>query len=1769
MNTNNKSDWESSETIGPFEKLNNNQILVSTFFGTIIFDDDIRNFVPAMNVLRVYLDESDMKAMNDLIFSKPNNEIKPLGTVLSSLFFDEIYDELIFELPMRIYSLFPDDFDFFNEGAWFVLMNEWKQQIPPVMSLLTCGDVEANPGPIHSRPIFPRDNDPRGIRLEKVLEKREAKIRTLVRRLARLSKVANPRAQGVFTDIQQLARTATTTLEPSRVDKLTNDISRICSFIENNLPIIQANLQTTGLTIADNLVSIKDDMIKIIIFLILFKIFMTSDKYRCAIALVLLFICQHYGLHSQIISLVKELIDKVRAPKAQSIAEDVVFHPIFQLCGKILFAVLAFIAIKQIPGKQDWDSYIMRLDRLPKAYDGANKIIDFTTEYWNLAQESVKMMILGKTREELRAANGIYNEIDQWASEVRKYLELEQRNKIDLDIETANKVEKLWQRGMEFKADKLLSREADRLVSATLIPARSLYEYVEQSPIKGGGPKMKPVCVWLCGESGIGKTEMIYPLCIDVLRAMGLSTETDYQHQVYARQVETEFWDGYKGQKIIIYDDAFQKKDDRVNGNPELFEVIRSCNTFPQHLHMAALHDKNTFSSAELMLYTTNEMNVDIASLTYPAAFNNRMYENAYVVSLKERYRKKVVSKDGRETFTLDLDKIDPFQPIDLDIYLFQKKNENGENVGAPLTYEEFSKLIADQWRRKKMMSRDKLEFLNQYAQRPLAQTGFRDNDEFFSDAASFTSEYGFTPRYNPFQPAEYNFEDEIAHNYAEGLTLADLEYEYSADEHKYNAYHEWRKSLPKASIWDKYIERFDVAYSSFKTYFTELKVEAIRIIKEHPFMTMLGVVGTFLAIFSMYKGIMSIFKSEKDSPHDEEEVNSSPDEDDTTINDDPEIISESNAFTIKQIISEVTSSGDIKTQNLTKPKVEISASGDVKTQRINRPTVEIAASGDVRTLKAAKPRIESENDAHYLADFINGRRPTAQGCSDPQALMLVTDILYKNTYKMLFKMGDKFSYIGNVTFIKGWVAAMPYHFLETLSLKNIFDATLCLTQDGIHDLIQFPVSHLMTKTDGGFKMTKNAVRLEHTRGDAQDCVIFCLHKQMCQPHRNILPHIVKQEDLSSLSGCMRGTMSTFHRHNGQLSRMYHTFSEITPVDSSIEIDLDPEQKHHYTQRSYYTYRVSTVEGDCGSFIGLFSKRMVRKLIGMHIAGDATGIAYACPLTFERIDKAISQLEKHVGPVAQMEYCIDALVDSSLNPDLPPGGFIPIGRALLKNGQATKSALMKSRIYGKLRKATMAPAILRATMIDGELVDPLQNGLKKCGIIPALLDNENINACTNDISSILRTNFAKIDVSLYRRVLSYQEAVQGANDDYMTAVNRTTSPGYPYSHQRLGKPGKTRWLGSDEDFDFTSKDSLQMQKDVQDLIDDCRLGLIRGVYCADTLKDEKRDLEKVRVGKTRVFSACPAHFVLAFRQYFLGFSAWCMHNKIDNEIAVGTNQYSLDWNKIALKLKTKGTPVIAGDFSNFDGSLNAQILWAILDIINDWYDDGDEARKIRMGLWAHVVHSTHIFDDNVYMWTHSQPSGNPFTVIINSIYNSTVMRLAWQIIMKPHGLSGMNHFNTYVSMISYGDDNVLNISKKVIDYFNQETIAEALASIAHTYTDETKSGEVVKYRSLNDINFLKRSFVYSEELQRYIAPIEERVIYEMLNWTRNTIDPDEILMMNIGTAAREMALHGRSKFDNFALEIRHVEEYLRVVPRLLTYAEYLTDFKDNSDTFFD
>lgn len=1616
-----------------------------------------------------------------------------------------------------------------------------NQDIDESFLLLLSGDVESNPGPIQSRPLQYRYNDPRVVKLEKALTRRDDKVKTLIRELRRQIK-ANIYSQGLFEKLGD--RLKDSIQDGIGAEEMNRNLSRLADFLENTLPGLQANIQATILDTTDKYVSLKEDIMKVLLVVLLVRLLMVWKKYRAALCVILVFVFKFYGFDQQLIDMIMSLKAKIFTHSAfEDTVEDVVYHPWFHTCGKIIFAVMAFLTIKKIPGKQDWDTYIARLDRIPKSIEGGKKIIDYCSEYFNLANDQIKMMVLGKSKEELQRANGLYGEIHAWAQEVRQYLELDQRDKIDLDTDTANKVEQLWIRGLKFKSEPLLSREMSQLVSTTLLPAKQLYEYVSCSPVKGGGPRMRPICLWLVGESGVGKTEMVYPLCIDVLREMGLMKKDDFHHQVYGRQVETEFWDGYKGQKIVIYDDAFQKKDDKTAANPEIFEVIRSCNTFPQHLHMAALHDKNTFSAAEVLLYTTNDHNVKLESITFPDAFFNRMGDMAYKVMPKKEYALRTEKQNSGNTYLkLDKTKLNPDVAIDLSIYEFQKIIRDDRcdagwvDSGVPLTYEEFSKMVCSTWRSEKDKSLNKLKWLENYAIR-----------------AQVESEYG---------DCEYDdtwFVNDISRRILVE-TIEDIESDYATDDVLFGAYHVFKTRRAPLSKWQKYKDRMDIQLGKIKIYLATKYDEIKKVLSDHPILSAIGIVGVALSALVVYNWFTSSF----DKP-----------------------------------LEEVAVSGDARTVRLPRKLVEVGVSGDIKTQKQVKPVVEsdhttscdenvrteVGFSGDVKTNRSPLKRVEVEfEELQEIAQ--------TQGCSDEAAQQLVVDVFQKNTYRMSYFRGDKRFQLGNCTFVRGWSFIMPYHFIQALFARKLPPNTIIsFSQQMSEDLMQVPLSHFFSANVDDFSLTDNCVRIPFKNGEYRDCVMVNLHSRMCTPHRDLVRHFVLASDQGKLKGSFSGAMATFHVNNTGLYRVYNWLNAVRPCDKKIEI-FHPEDgfdypEESYTQRDCYEYNAPTRTGDCGSLVGLYNKYLERKIIGMHIAGnDAEEHGYACPLTQDCLELAFAALvdknKKNIS--SQFYYEMPTMVDPLSEISVPEGKFCALGKSSIRVGQATNSSIIRSRIYGKLSVPTMKPALLRPAIINGKMHNPLLFGLKKCGVDTAVLNDDEVLSASQDVCRVMLNQYnGNLDKSKYQRILTYEEAVRGTQDDeFMCAINRTTSPGFPYAQMKKNAPGKQQWMGVGEDFDFTSAFALSLKKDVEQLLEDCASGKITNVIFIDTLKDERREIAKVDSGKTRVFSAGPQHFVIAFRQYFLPFAAWLMHNRIDNEIAVGTNVYSTDWERIAKRLKMKGGHVIAGDFGNFDGSLVAQILWAIFwEIFVVWLKqftdietvEGERTLRTCLGLWSHLVHSVHIYDDNVYMWTHSQPSGNPFTVIINCLYNSIIMRLSWIRVMERYQpkLRSMKWFKEYVSLITYGDDNVLNIDAKVIKWFNQVNISEVMTEMRHEYTDEAKTGEIVKTRKLEDIYFLKRKFRFSSELQRHVAPLKLDVIYEMLNWSRRAVDPDEILMSNIETAFREVVYHGKEEYDKLrsAVLALKVPQELPENPQILTYDQYLHDIEYLADPLYD
>jgi hypothetical protein len=813
----------------------------------------------------------------------------------------------------------------------------------------------------------------------------------------------------------------------------------------------------------------------------------------------------------------------------------------------------------------------------------------------------------------------------------------------------------------------------------------------------------------------------------------------------------------------------------------------------------------------------------------------------------------------------------------------------------------------------------------------------------------------------------------------------------------------------------------------------------------------------------------------------------------------------------------ELNSSGDAKTKKKETLNVELNPSGDAKTKKKESLNVELASSGDQLTKKKSALRVEIDDDGDDDFNPVTDEQTAkAQLQTDPNAFQLSRRII-NNTYNLELEIDGKWQTRMKMCFIVGRTAITAAHlrpYIERATKVRIWSQTC---RDG-HIM---PIESLKT------------VVVKDVSGADKDQLLIEFPRAI-HDHSTILNSVATSAELT-----------TFRRTHACLITPYDD-TVITRYGAVLAKDdqrtyVDSDKQYKIRDRYEYT-GFETKDGDCGSILMAVSAGLARKIIGMHVAGTRN-LGVASPLNATDISRALQDISLS----AQVKLDLTDIVTPVENVRIPEGNFVPAGKSAFPIGSARNTKLRPSVVHSLVTEPNTAPAALGWVKVDGVVVDPMYQGLKKAGNIPPYLDEKKLAAAINDVERIINSNIEPE----HSRVLTNFEAVTGyEGDEFVGPINRKSSPGYPWVRYKKGFPGKMRWLGTDQymlDPDLERK----MAEIIERALNNVRSPAI---WC-DTLKDERRPLEKVRVGKTRVFSAGPMDFTLVFRKFFLGFAAHCARNRIDNEISIGTNVYSYDWTRTAKRLTSKGPKVIAGDFSNFDGTLVLQILADIVEIINKFYNDGPENAQIRRVLWKEIVNSIHLTDDNVYLWTHSQPSGCPITAILNSIFNSVSMRYVWLTVVALD-LRTMKAFNEHVAMVSYGDDNCVNISDSAIEDFNQLTIADGYATIGMVYTDEAKNGEMIPHRSIANIAYLKRHFVWDTDEQQYIAPLELGVVLEMINWIRSDFDHEEATKENMQTSAFELSLHGREVFEHWTDKFRAVSHSFAERPLFLTFDEY-------------
>jgi hypothetical protein len=801
-------------------------------------------------------------------------------------------------------------------------------------------------------------------------------------------------------------------------------------------------------------------------------------------------------------------------------------------------------------------------------------------------------------------------------------------------------------------------------------------------------------------------------------------------------------------------------------------------------------------------------------------------------------------------------------------------------------------------------------------------------------------------------------------------------------------------------------------------------------------------------------------------------------------------------------------SSGDVKTSHVSRPVVEMS-SGDSKTSRLVRPVVEMS-SGDSKTSRLVRPVVEMSSGDSKTSRVAQPVVETveSEGILDQNSYEIVNYALPYNTYRLYTKTGDETKQRLNGVFIHGRSLLTVAHFLP------YFDNCDFVILKGIKQEFVIPRNEI------------SIAQIKTTYGEDKDAILLSLPRYI-PPHKSLLKYFCQRSDLSRYTS-VPICLFVLQEQQNQLI-MSTTPTQADSIDGLTYVSGATT----LVMRKGYKYRSRTVKGDCGALLVAEAPSIVRKLIGIHVAGQP-GFGYGLSLTREDIQQALDcfPLESTIGdadiPIAHCGHYT------------PEGSFSPIGVNKETYMQPMRTTIRESLIHGKIAPITTAPSQLRPSL----LVNPLEVGLKKAGIQPPYIPQKYLDRAYKSIKSKFLHNNKR-----FSRKLSRDEAVAGIEGEpFICSMNRQASSGFGWLKKTPPNyPGKTYWLGAEENFKIDEEVHSALDNFETCLNNNVRLPVV----WIDTLKDERRSLEKVKAGKTRVFAAGQMDYIILFRQYFLGFIADTMERRIDNEVGVGINPEGPDWQKLALHLTKFSDNVIAGDFSNYDGSLSAQVLKLVLDLVNEWYDD--EFSNHRSLIFEEICHSIHVNGSNLYQWTHSQPSGNPFTAVLNSIANMIYNRVCFYALTENTPLAGQN-FESYVSMIAYGDDNILGVHPDAHEYFNCASLTRAMSKFGMTYTDEKKTGMINDFRRLDQVGFLKRAFVLRNALWR--APLELEVILESLNWIRGPNNDKLSLEQNLQTQLENLACHGPEIFNQWIVTIEKAVQSVNLQFPFNTYEGY-------------
>lgn len=578
-----------------------------------------------------------------------------------------------------------------------------------------------------------------------------------------------------------------------------------------------------------------------------------------------------------------------------------------------------------------------------------------------------------------------------------------------------------------------------------------------------------------------------------------------------------------------------------------------------------------------------------------------------------------------------------------------------------------------------------------------------------------------------------------------------------------------------------------------------------------------------------------------------------------------------------------------------------------------------------------------------------------------------------------------------------------------------------------------------------------------------------------------------------------------------------------------------------------------TVDGDCGTpyFADFMTEHI---LMGIHTGevGDRSFNVVISPISKEGVMEAEASITSRMNVVlAVTQYKWDNVEQTGNGGNqwdtkqLVKFGEVEMNGESVSAVHLTRTELRRSPLQNEEWDDSFLPSQKEVVVVDDKKIHPLYSNVQKYEVVTSCVAPSCFDMAIRAFNQEVPEGKGAI--------LSQEEVLNGVDD--MNRIVRKTSAGFITRYlKKADLIDETPGLiigGVQDPTKYSLSDKARHQNipcykmTFLEYLEECDEKMRKReqpmLFWTSTNKDELRPVEKVKIGKTRVFENPDFILSLLYRKYFGSFINWYKNNKgFDLHHAIGID-VSLAFREIYEGLPWKDR-VWDLDYTNFDGSVFPLLFEFFVAVTDKFYSNGSiEERNARHTLIEMLRRSLLIVGNTIYRTAQGNKSGNPMTDVFNSVVNAGFIYLSYASLYG----EDVKRIRDHVAFLCYGDDVIGSVDEEHKD-FNRVYLAECGKKLGLKITPANKTAALEPFTRIEEVTFLKAHFKPGIPFRN---PLPIEVIHRELRWEkRKNHGDEEILKQRIDQAMQMILHHSEDDWVKLRNQIAH-EGYIDYIPK--------------------